>query len=443
MIPKKRKTTKFRFVVNSAEEAVKVLRDRFGENAKVLSVKQIEGNGLARFLRAPKLEIIAEAPMDEDELLEETPAARPARPVWEPKVEQSVSSPSSVAGRKSSDVEEEDDEELYSEDFERLVKGKEVEDDNEPLPDEPPPPPRILPVPRARINAILRNVAEAQGTPLARETAGEPPPPAVEPKETILSSDLNKILLKGGIPDALLARLKSLPRWSSIAQMPIAHALNEVAGLLRSEYDALPKHPTTSCVAFLGTPGVGKTTALCKRLTMEVFFRERRAVVLKVDMETANSGEALATFCEALGVPMVRSLDSVPDLGKDAVLYIDCPGISCSNRKELVDLNKLLNSMDVKTRVLVVNAAYDAGLIKQAYQMGSSVMATHVVFTHLDELNQWGKLWEFILDAHLTPLFLSSGQNIAGDFNESVFDAILQRSFPMVGKETALQAAAI
>ena len=438
MIPKRRRTTKYRFVVSSAEEAVQVLRDRFGESAKVLSVKQIEGSGLARFLRAPKLEIIAEVPVDEEELPEEMPLGKSGRPAREPRQEPPVAPRRNT---RAPEPEEEDEEELYSEDFERLVKGREAGMEDEALPDEPVPPPRILPVPRARINAILRNVAEAQGSPLAREPVKEPP--VAEPRETILSSDLNKILLKGGIPDALLARLKSLPRWSAIAQMPIAEALNEVAGLLRNEYEALPKHPAASCVAFFGTPGVGKTTALCKRLTMDVFYNQRRAVVLKVDMETANSGEALATFCEALGVPMVRSLDSVPDLGKDAVLYIDCPGISCSNRRELADLNKLLNSMDAKTRVLVVNAAYDAGLIKQAYQMGSSLKATHVVFTHLDELGQWGKLWEFILDAHLTPLFLSSGQNIAGDFNESVFDAILQRSFPMVGKETALQTAAI
>jgi len=55
---------RYKFVVSSADEAVSVLRERLGENAKVISVRQIEGAGLARFLRAPKLEIIArvEAP---------------------------------------------------------------------------------------------------------------------------------------------------------------------------------------------------------------------------------------------------------------------------------------------------------------------------------------------------------------------------------------------
>ncbi|MDD5350869.1 MAG: hypothetical protein PHQ12_11725, partial [Chthoniobacteraceae bacterium] len=56
----KKKEKRFKFIVSSADEAVKVLRERLGENAQVISVRQVEGAGLARFLRAPKLEIIAQ-----------------------------------------------------------------------------------------------------------------------------------------------------------------------------------------------------------------------------------------------------------------------------------------------------------------------------------------------------------------------------------------------
>src|SRR5690349_2477935 len=59
---------RYRFIVRSAEEAVSVLRERFGTAARVVSVRQVEGTGLARFLQSPKLEIIAEV----------TPGAAPA-----------------------------------------------------------------------------------------------------------------------------------------------------------------------------------------------------------------------------------------------------------------------------------------------------------------------------------------------------------------------------
>src|SRR5689334_21067786 len=58
--PKIRTGDQYRFVVRSADEAVRILHERLGERARVVSVRQVEGAGLARFLRAPKLEVIAE-----------------------------------------------------------------------------------------------------------------------------------------------------------------------------------------------------------------------------------------------------------------------------------------------------------------------------------------------------------------------------------------------
>lgn len=49
---------RYRVTVQSAEEAVKVLKKNFDGRAKVLSVRQIEGRGLIKFLSKPKLEII-------------------------------------------------------------------------------------------------------------------------------------------------------------------------------------------------------------------------------------------------------------------------------------------------------------------------------------------------------------------------------------------------
>ena len=57
---------RFRLVVRSAEEAVRVIRDRLGESAKVISVRQVGGEGLKRFISSPKLEVIAEVPASPD-----------------------------------------------------------------------------------------------------------------------------------------------------------------------------------------------------------------------------------------------------------------------------------------------------------------------------------------------------------------------------------------
>lgn len=60
---------RFRLTVKSAEEAVRVIREKLGDKARVLSVRQIGGEGLKKFISSPKLEVIAEIP-SEDQLVE-------------------------------------------------------------------------------------------------------------------------------------------------------------------------------------------------------------------------------------------------------------------------------------------------------------------------------------------------------------------------------------
>ena len=58
---------RFKLTVKSAEEAVRVIRDKLGEKAKVLSVRQVGGEGLRKFISSPKLEVVAEIPSEDTE----------------------------------------------------------------------------------------------------------------------------------------------------------------------------------------------------------------------------------------------------------------------------------------------------------------------------------------------------------------------------------------
>lgn len=350
---------RIRFIVSSAEEAVTVLRDRFEGKAKVVSVRQVEGTGLARFLQAPKLEVIAE-------MAEET--AFPA-----------------------------DEEGIEEEDDGGIVPGSE---------------PVAVPV------------------------------PGVESQPENRLSGLARLLRAGGLSTQLLAGLQSRPDWSSLEKMPRQRALLRVGMNLRADFDAIQRRSLGNRVAFIGGPGVGKTTALCKWLASEVFVRGKRSAVLKLDLERANPGDALAVFCEALGVPCARSIPDVPTLGPDESLFIDVPGIVPGGDDDVAPLTEALGPLFVTNRVIVINAAYDTELMKRAFGFAARAGCTHVVFTHLDELTQWGKLWEFLLNHQLTPIFLGTGPNIAGDLEENVFAAVLARTFPEVGLQAAKTAVA-
>jgi len=117
------------------------------------------------------------------------------------------------------------------------------------------------------------------------------------------------------------------------------------------------------------------------------------------------------------------------------------PGFGLWAEDELVEIRSALTPLFTTARAIVINAAYDPSLIRRCFEVGARLECTHVVFTHLDELQHWGKMWDFLLRSGLTPMFLSTGQNIAGDCEENVFEAVLSRTFSGVGLESANQAA--
>ena len=50
------------------------------------------------------------------------------------------------------------------------------------------------------------------------------------------------------------------------------------------------------------------------------------------------------------------------------------------------------------------------------------------MFTHLDEVPQWGRLWDYLLDGALEPLFLATGPSLTGDCKEEVYRELVGRT---------------
>jgi flagellar biosynthesis protein FlhF len=248
---------------------------------------------------------------------------------------------------------------------------------------------------------------------------------------------LPELLKRSGFSETMLARLQALPVFAVQDDQPLHHAIAEVGRALREIVQKRPTRPLPARTAFLGTPGVGRTTALCKWLAREVFSRQRMARVLKAEFDRPNPAEGLAVFCEALGLTLDyfapgqddNLVSPTPDAG-GGTLYADLPGLSLRAPEENAVLGKFLDREGFAGRVLVLNAAYDPAMLRRAYAAGCDLGATHLVFTHLDELEHWGKLWDFLIEGELTPLFLATGPSLTGDCEESMIDAVLRRTLP-------------
>lgn len=365
---------RYRFVVGSAAEAATAIREKLGEHAKVLSVQQIEGSGLARFLRAPKLEVIAFLPDGENNTAPSSTSAVSAKP---PSEEVPV--------------------------FRIPGEEEELEPQVAPPPPAPHKPPESAPPKPAKTSLPVATSAPS----------GE--------------SRLLRILRRAGLPESFLLRFATDKDWQELQRMPLTSAFPRAVVYLRNSIPKRSIVAATKRVAFFGSPGVGATTALCKQLAGEIFLQNSPACVMKLDGEEPNSTEGLAMYCEALGIPLLRASSELLQVKDDVTVYFDVPG-AISNAKSRKRLEKEMSNLGISSRVLVINATYERELMQHFYQHSAEMGTTHVVFTHFDELLHYGKLWEFVLDSELSPLFASTGPNLAGDCERDIIGMLVRKT---------------
>lgn len=337
----------YKFTVKTTEQAVALIREKLGPNARVISVRAVEQTGLRKIFGAPRLEVIAQV---------DAPA--PAEP----------------------------------------EAGVALTSDEQAAP-----------------------AAPADETSRHRRSRLEPLPSSL---------GLTGLLRRSGITETALNRLQTGANWNELNTLPLHRALAETSRLLRTQAESRTARPALSRAAFLGSAGVGRTTALCKWLAQEVFRRARIGHAVSVEFDRPNPLGPLPVFAEALGVPLAHFPCETRPAVPGGFVYFDLPGISPRKPAENAKLGAFLDAEEITERVLVLNAAYDRPSLRDAYTAGRDLGATHLVFTHLDEVPQWGKLWDYLFDEALEPLFLATGPSLTGDCEEDVPGAIVRRTLP-------------
>jgi len=165
---------------------------------------------------------------------------------------------------------------------------------------------------------------------------------------------------------------------------------------------------------FIGPPGSGKTTALCKWLTAAVLRGEHRARVWRLDGEIANTAEFLSLHCEMVGVPVERFWDGAA--GPEDLWFVDVPGVECHSAAGLQALREVLSSLPAPHIHLVLSAAYETVLLFEQFNWFAPLMPEDLIFTHLDEEHRRVKLWNFVLGTNCSLGWLGGGQKIPGEF---------------------------
>ena len=181
----------------------------------------------------------------------------------------------------------------------------------------------------------------------------------------------------------------------------------------------------------IGTPGCGKTTALCKWLTQTVLAKRQLAKVWRLDGHMANTSEMLTVHAEMLDVPVERvwQPEEIPD---GVVQFFDLPGVLPSDESGLTTLRKFADEIHPAEFLLVLNSAYELEHLINSVRGFSDLPISGLIVTHLDEETRWSKLWNLTLETNLPILYCTGGQDMPGDFvqltSEMLFRSVMQET---------------
>jgi flagellar biosynthesis protein FlhF len=238
-------------------------------------------------------------------------------------------------------------------------------------------------------------------------------------------------------PSALLESLGLLPLYAErvleqmTANQPkwLLDDLKHIRAALAAAW--IPDRPSRARLhVFVGAPGLGKTSALCKWLTLATLLEGRSAHVWRLDGATANTAEALTVHGDVLGVPVERTWTGAAfdeDLG-----FVDLPGAAGADVEGVCELvDRLGRTLEAQVH-LVLNAAYDTTATLAQARVWAVLPVHDLIVTHLDEEPRWCKLWNLMLGTGWPVRFLSTGQNIPSDFMEGSADRVLSRVFPRI-----------
>ena len=179
---------------------------------------------------------------------------------------------------------------------------------------------------------------------------------------------------------------------------------------------------------FIGPPGSGKTTALCKWLTLATLLDGRTARAWRLDGSTANTAEFLVIHCETLGVPLERFWSKPETTGE--LWFVDLPGVEISDAAALGAMRSQLATLPSPRVHLVLNAAYETSTLLAQWRAFEACQPENLIFTHLDEETRRVKLWNFVFGTNCSLRFFGAGQKIPGEFRNASPELLLPAKNP-------------
>lgn len=383
------------FIADSANEAVDQIRKDLGPAAVVLSVRKLPRAGLDRFLKQEQIEVLAG--------IEEPAKAEPRLDPLAELKEEVRQLRKQVAGKERS--------------YDRAPGNPNLPTGGASY--------TSLPIGAPGHTSAASRAAATYASHPATPGGARPissPSSAPDRKPSGIAHILNQTGLLPAFSELIVQEMREQE------SLPIADQITAACDLLRNRWRGGTSSTEAAVHVFVGVPGSGKSTVLCKMLAQTSLVEGQPATVYQLDSHIANAASQPGVYAEIVGAQFERTAPLNFERREESV-YVDLPGVPLQNGKALAQLEELIASFGVPEVHLVLNGAYESAHLLEQVRFFSALGITDLVVTHLDEETRWGKLWNLVLGTNYCIRSLSCGQNVPGEFHPANPDRVLARQF--------------
>ncbi len=245
--------------------------------------------------------------------------------------------------------------------------------------------------------------------------------------EVFRGSELHRVLQKVRAAlgeDAMIVRTRVIKRAEgNVTEILAAKAewVRELQRLLDDGHGAVEANRSRlgpRVIALVGPAGAGKTTSAVKMALHPRALGSRSVGILTLDTYRVGALEQIQTYAEIADLPLEVAYNPVDAHGalqrmrdRDVVI-VDCPGRGFGGGA--AEWVKILSAIDPDETHLVVPAAWRQDVARELRDALDDVVATHALFTKLDEPGANAGLVELVEALDLPVRWVADSPEIPG-----------------------------
>ncbi len=247
---------------------------------------------------------------------------------------------------------------------------------------------------------------------------------------------LEKEMLGNGIDARLVNKMLARVCAGSKGEKTKSHMKSRLKSLLAEAIKVSDPLKGNRLTAFIGPPGVGKTTTIAKLAAIHTLKKKRRTVLLTMDNFRVAATEQLKVYARIIGIP-VGVAGTPAELGalirkhsdKDLIL-IDTAGRGSNDPGHFKQLGELADIEPGIKFNLVLNSQVRSDSLAGSLRAYKGIPVDSLTFTKLDEGFVYGQILNAMMSVGKPVAYITAGQRVPEDIEVATRERLLNFFLP-------------